>query len=228
MKLALDFLGYVVLTVVTMLPIINPLGTAVLLLGIGAHLAEDERNRQIRRACIYMTVILVTFLLLGSLIMKFFGISIPGLRMAGGLVIAFIGFRMLFPDDKPISPDALAEMQERSDIAFTPLAMPSLSGPGSIATVVTMSAGIQQGSTGLREVIEYGGVIVGILATSLICFLVLRGATGMRRLLGASGVGAMSKVMGFLLICIGVQFVINGISDLLADPSFGGMVAAED
>lgn len=226
MRLALDFLGYVFLTVVTLLPIINPLGTAVLLLGIGAHLEEEERNRQIRRACLYMTAILVAFLLLGSLIMKFFGISIPGLRMAGGLVIAFIGFKMLFPDAPALPDDAMAEAQAKADISFTPLAMPSLSGPGSIATVVSMSASIQQGSTGLREVIEYFGVTLGIVVSAVICFVMLRGATRLQRVLGSGGVGALSRVMGFLLICIGVQFVINGVRDLLADPAFLGVAGA--
>ena len=93
MKLALDFLGYVVLTVVTMLPIINPLGTAVLLLGIGAHLAEDERNRQIRRACIYMTVILVTFLLLGSLIST--RAPLAFIRYAIAVVLGAVALKML-------------------------------------------------------------------------------------------------------------------------------------
>jgi len=97
MNFAADFLSYVGLTVMTLLPIINPVGTAVLLLGIGAHLDPASRERQIRKACVYASGILIAFLLLGTLIMQVFGISIPGLRIAGGLVIAFLGFRMLFP-----------------------------------------------------------------------------------------------------------------------------------
>src|SRR5512134_202936 len=122
MSFAADFLSYVGLTVMTLLPIINPVGTAVLLLGIGAHLDPAARERQIRKACVYASGILIAFLLLGTLIMQVFGISIPGLRIAGGLVIAFLGFRMLFPDAAPqMSAEAVREAQSKADISFSPL-----------------------------------------------------------------------------------------------------------
>jgi len=98
-----EFLSWVGVALVTLIPIINPVSTAVLLLGISSHLSKEERSRQITRACIYMTAILVTFLLLGHLVMVAFGISIPGIRIAGGLVIGFLGFRMLFPDEGQIT-----------------------------------------------------------------------------------------------------------------------------
>ena len=94
-----EFSSWVGVALVTLLPIVNPVSTAVLLLSISSHLSQAERNRQITRACIYMTVILVTFLLAGHFIMVAFGISIPGIRIAGGMVIGFLGFRMLFPDE---------------------------------------------------------------------------------------------------------------------------------
>jgi multiple antibiotic resistance protein len=98
-----EFFSWVGLALITLVPIINPVSTAVLLLGISAHLSRQERNRQILRACIYMTAILVTFLLLGHMVMAVFGISIPGIRIAGGLVIGLLGFRMLFPEDDQIT-----------------------------------------------------------------------------------------------------------------------------
>ncbi len=85
MKEAMDFLSWTGVALVTLLPIINPVSTAVLLLSISEHLSVKERNRQITWACIYMTAILATFLLAGHLIMIAFGISIPGIRLAGGL-----------------------------------------------------------------------------------------------------------------------------------------------
>lgn len=92
MNFAADFLGYVGLTALTLLPIINPVGTAVLLLGIGAHLDPVSRGRQTRKACIYASGILIAFLLLGTLIMQVFGISIPGLRIA---VVALVCYFVL-------------------------------------------------------------------------------------------------------------------------------------
>jgi len=103
------FFSSVLITLVTLLPIINPISTAILLLGISEHLNKKDLNRQIIVACIYMTGILVIFLLGGHFIMIFFGISIPGIRIAGGMVIGFLGFRMLFLGEAKLSQ---AEKQE--------------------------------------------------------------------------------------------------------------------
>lgn len=216
MDFAADFLSYVGLTVLTLLPIINPVGTAVLLLGIGAHLQPAARERQIRKACVYAFGILVAFLLAGTLIMQVFGISIPGLRIAGGLVIAFLGFRLLFPEQQPaMSAEAMREASEKADISFSPLAMPSLSGPGSIATVISMSSTIRHEEQGMRVVIEHVGVVIGIGVAALACYFVLRAAEPLAHKLGSAGVGAIARIMGFLMICIGVQFVINGVGELV-------------
>lgn len=214
-----EFFSWVGVALVTLLPIVNPVSTAVLLLSISSHLSQAERNRQITRACIYMTVILVTFLLAGHFIMVAFGISIPGIRIAGGMVIGFLGFRMLFPDEGQISTEGKEEAQEKLDISFSPLAMPSLSGPGSLAVVITMSSSIDV-RHGIDKILAFAGVILAILLTALISWLVLRGAGAMRRLLGVNGVNSLSRIMGFLLICIGIQFIVNGVKDLALDTSF--------
>ena len=163
-----------------------------------------------------MTGILVVFLVLGTFIMKFFGLSLPGLRIAGGLIIAFSGFKMLFPQAVVADDAARREAESKADISFTPLAMPSLSGPGAIATVITMSSTIRgAGTSGYLETFEHAAVVVGIFISALICYLVLHGATALSRVLGVNGVDAVSHIMGFLLICIGVQFGINGITELV-------------
>jgi len=214
-----DFLSWVGVAIVTLVPIINPVSTAVLLLGISSQLSKEERNRQITRACIYMTAILVTFLLLGHLVMVAFGISIPGIRIAGGLVIGFLGFRMLFPDEGQLTGEGRQEAQQKADISFSPLAMPSLSGPGSIAAVITMSSSIN-GQHARDKLLAYTGVVLAIVITAILSWLVLRGAGALRRLLGVNGVNSLSRIMGFLLICIGAQFAINGVRDLALDVEF--------
>jgi multiple antibiotic resistance protein len=219
LKSAGDFLSWVGVALITLLPIINPVSTAVLLLGISSHLSREERNRQIVRACIYMTAILVTFLLLGHFVMIAFGISIPGIRIAGGLVIGFLGFRMLFPDEGQITGEGRQEAQGKSDISFSPLAMPSLSGPGAIAAVITMSSTIN-GRHGIDKVFAYTGVVLAILITAVLSWLVLRGAGALRRFLGVNGINSLARIMGFLLICIGAQFAINGVRDLALDADF--------
>ena len=208
MNWLLEGLMYVLSTVGALLPIVNPLSAVGLVMSITADLTDEERTDQIRRACIYMFCILTAFLIAGGLIMNFFGISIPGLRIAGGMIVSYLGFRMLFPDTVAISMQERAEASAKADISFTPLAMPSLSGPGSIAVVIGMSTTVQ---TGTHIVLGYVQVAIGIAITALISYAVLRAATKLDKVLEAVGMNAMARIMGFLLICIGIQFVINGV-----------------
>jgi multiple antibiotic resistance protein len=148
-----------------------------------------------------------------------FGISIPGIRIAGGLVIGFLGFKMLFPDEGQITGKEKHEAEHKSDISFTPLAMPSLSGPGPIAAVITMSSAIN-GRHSNDKIFAYTAVVLAIVITAILSWLVLRGAGFLRRILGVNGVDSLSRIMGFLLICIGAQFAINGVRDLALDVDF--------
>lgn len=212
-------LSWVGVALVTLLPIVNPVSTAILLLSISGHLTSQERNRQITRACLYMAGILICFLLAGHLIMTAFGISIPGIRIAGGLIIGALGFQMLFPKEDATSTEADLEDMAKQDLSFSPLAMPSLSGPGSMAVVLTMSSSIDSRRM-VDRVFAFAGVIVAIIITAIISWLTLRGAVAMRRLFGVKGVNSLSRIMGFLLVCIGIQFVINGVRDLVLDTAF--------
>jgi multiple antibiotic resistance protein len=155
--------------------------------------------------------ILVVFLLLGSAIIDFFRISIPGLRTAGGLIMSAIGFRMLFPTTST-PPSASTHAEQELDIAFTPLAMPSLAGPGSISVVLTAAPQINSIHPDERGLV-YVGVMLGMVLTLIFCFLVLRASSSMVRFLGQSGIDAMTRIFGFLLICIGMQFLLTGIGD---------------
>jgi len=212
------YLGYAAGALLAILPIVNPLGAVPLVMSVAAHLPEQERQRQIRRACIYTFVLCSSFLVAGSLIMSFFGISIPGMRIAGGMIVAFLGFGMLFPDPRDASHKAPQPGEIRHDIAFTPLAMPGLSGPGTFAVV--MSLGSQASARhGWDRIADFLGVATGILAVVLISWFVLRGAERFNRILGATGMVALTRLMGFLMICIGVQFIINGLSVVLGDPA---------
>lgn len=210
-------------TVLALLPIVNPLSAVAMLLAVTIDQTETERNRQIKRACIYMFFILVAFLIAGGLIMRFFGISIPGLRIAGGLIVGYLGFRMLFPEQPAISGQERKEAIEKEDVSFTPLAMPGLSGPGSIAVVVGLSARLQ-GSDGV--IVGHALMVIGIAITALISYLVLRASTTLHAMLGTTGINAVSRIMGFILICIGVQFVINGTLEVAREATTSAAPAA--
>src|SRR5687768_3766457 len=140
MTWASDYLAYAAGALLAILPIVNPLSAVPLVMTAGAHLSVVERQRQVRRACTYSFVLMAGFLLAGSLIMSFFGISIPGMRIAGGMIVAFLGFRMLFPATPLAQADLQRHAEYKPDIAFTPLAMPGLSGPGTFAVIMSLSS----------------------------------------------------------------------------------------
>lgn len=203
------FLETIALTVSALLPITNPFSTAPLFASLAAAFPKEKQRQQAFLACVYALGILITFLVLGAAIVDFFGISVAGIRVAGGLIISNVGFRMLFPAP-PAAASGAAEPQQ--EIAFTPIAMPSLAGPGSIAVVMGAAAQIQSIRPEDWQLI-YVAVIVGMVLTLAICFVVLRAASEMVRFLGPSGLDAMTRIFGFLLICIGMQFLLTGIGD---------------
>jgi multiple antibiotic resistance protein len=209
------FAETIALTIGALLPIMNPFSTAPLFVSLTANFDDKKKKHEALWGCIYAFCILAVFLLLGSAIIDFFGISIPGIRVAGGLIISTVGFRMLFP--APPRAGADATTQEQAQIAFTPIAMPSLAGPGSIAVVLSAAAHIQNIRPDDWRLI-YVAVIAGMVATLVFSYVVLRMASGMVRFLGRGGIDAMTRIFGFLLICIGMQFLLTGISDFFLLP----------
>jgi len=197
------FLG----TFIGLLPIINPLSAGPTFLAITEGDSDERRREQARKGCLYMIAILVSFLIGGTFIMNFFGISIPGLRIAGGILLTGIGMNMLMGANGGAEPDEAREAARRKvDISFSPLAMPMLSGPGSIAVTL----GFTSLATGW---LDYVAIILGIVAVAALTYVVLRLAGRMVQFIGPVGVNAMTKIMGFLIMCMGVQFVVNGITD---------------
>ena len=200
----------VALTVGSLIPIMNPFSTAPLFASLTAEMESGKRNRQALLSCVYAFAILAVFLLLGSAIIDFFGISVPGVRVAGGLIISAIGFRMLFP--RPPTPVNSAAEPVSQDVAFAPIAMPSLAGPGSISVVLT-AAGFIQSTRPSDWRLVYGAVMLGMVVTLVLSYLVLRVAASMVRFLGRGGLDAMTRIFGFLLICVGIEFLLTGIGD---------------
>jgi|SRR5690554_1460656 len=199
-------------TVIALLPIINPFSTAPLFLAITEGDSEEDRKEQARKGVIYMIGILVSFLIGGTFIMQAFGLSMPGLRIAGGILVAGIGMRMLYPKDNSLQTrEEHLESRRKRDISFTPLAMPSLAGPGAISVTL----GLTSLASGL---LDFVAIILGILLVSAMVFVSLRLSTKLVGVLGVNGLHAMTKIMGFLILCVGVQFIVNGIVGVATSP----------
>ena len=211
-------LDNIALGLLGLLPIANPLTSATVLLALTGRYPDAERNRQINRATIYVVIMLLLCFYAGNVIISGFGISIPGLRVAGGLIVSYIGFGMLFPPARVAEDEVQVEMASNAtsaklkDIAFIPLTMPCTTGPGTIAFIISASSGIPGN---LASPMVHASAIITSLLFALVFWLCLRGATRINGFLGETGIDAMARVMGFLLVCIGVQFIINGIHDLL-------------
>ncbi|SEL62822.1 multiple antibiotic resistance protein [Kosakonia sacchari] len=208
------------LGLVVLLPLANPLTTVALFLGLAGNMNSAQRNQQALMASVYVFIIMMVAYYAGQLVMNTFGISIPGLRIAGGLIVAFIGFRMLFPQQKPHeSPEAKTKSEELEDepgtnIAFVPLAMPSTAGPGTIAMIISSASTIRHSSAFPDWVIFLAPPLV-FAAVSVILWGSLRSSGAIMRLVGKGGIEAISRLMGFLLVCMGVQFIINGVLEII-------------
>ncbi|CAB3894969.1 MarC family NAAT transporter [Achromobacter animicus] len=203
-----------------MLPLANPLTSMTLLLSLGQQIPFKERQKQVTQAAFYVVGIMLVTYYAGALLMHTFGISIPGLRIAGGLIVVSIGFSMLFPSDQPraLEAEAAADAQERQspNIAFVPLALPGTAGPGTIAMIISGASSVDSAIAPdyARWVVGVAPVIVFALL-GLLFWICLHFAGRIVAVIGKSGVEAISRVMGFLLVCMGVQFVINGVLEIV-------------
>ncbi|SNR88674.1 multiple antibiotic resistance protein [Methylobacillus rhizosphaerae] len=208
----LEFIKYVSLVVIGLLPIMNPLTTIPLYMALTQRMTAQTRQTHARKACIYAFCILASFLLLGNGIIKLFGISMPGIRVAGGVIILILALRMIFSGlDSSSSVDSDPDDIKHAnlDYSFSPLAMPSLAGPGSIAVVMSFGSQIP----GEVSITGHIIVIIGIAITIGVAYLALSSATYIEKLLGEHGLQAITKIMGFLLTCVAVQFLASGIHD---------------
>jgi len=204
------FLG----TILGVLPVINPLAGATTFLAITEGDSEEYKRLQARRAAFYCVIILTGFLLFGSAIMSVFSISIPGIRIAGGIIVARVGFGMLASKGRhEHDPEEQRAAVAKPDISLTPLAMPMLAGPGSIGVTL----GFASLATGWQD---YVAIIAGIIVVSLVTWVTLEVTCSAGKLVNPVGLRALTQVMGLLLACMGVQFCVNGVTAILSDPGF--------
>lgn len=205
-------------TIGTLLPIANPFSTAPVFATLSRRFSAKRRIQQARMAAVNMAGVLLVTLFAGAMILTFFGITVPVMRIAGGILIARVGLGMSNPEpEESVSDESKQEARQMEDISFTPIAMPLLSGPGSIAVTISMA-------TLADNVSEYLAVAIGILCVSAISLLVLRLADPVVEFLGVTGMNVLTRLMGFLLICIGVQFVLTGLFEGITNDEVMGEI----
>lgn len=191
--------------------VINPLGTLPIFVGLTQNDTSQERARISLWAAINTFIILLIAFFLGKYILGFFGITLNSLRIAGGLVITSSGFALLtgsFSKHKGIDKRVKDDAYQRNDIALTPLAIPSLAGPGSISLLIALREEFQKS-------IE---MVTALTAVTLVCFIVflmLKSAPYIVKWLGASGINAVSRIIGFIVIAIGIEYICTAVIDII-------------
>jgi multiple antibiotic resistance protein len=205
-------LGKATLVIIaSLLPIINPPGSALISLGVVPQATDEERERLARRVALNSLFLLMGSLLVGAYVLTFFGISIPVLRVGGGVVIAAAGWRMLQSGDSQDDDDATAH-RHRGDPSFYPLTLPLTVGPGSIAVAVALGTGSpRDGEVWVHAVAAAAGLAV-ITASIYLC---MRYADQLSHRLGPARTQIILQLLAFVIFCIGIQLLWNGLSELL-------------
>ena len=214
----IPFLKAIVLVPITLLPIINPLGTApVFIATLGGN--RSAAKRLARQIAINSWFVVVASMLIGTYVLALFGISLPVVRVGGGLLVAAAAWRMLHrTDDDDVHAAAAEEASTLSDAdvvrrSFFPLTFPLTTGPGTIAAAIALGAQIPN-----NPVLYLAGVVsatAGALLVSVVLYLVFANAAAVLFRLGTIGTLVMMRLMAFILLCIGIQIMWNGLAELI-------------
>ncbi len=212
-----NFAAIVLLAVAALLPIVGPLSGAPIFLSMTADLAPEERGRMAKAVAVNSFLLLIASALIGAYVLDFFGLSIPAVQVAGGLVVCAVAWSLL---NSPNSPPTLVgngsstvTPVEFSQRAFYPLTMPLTVGPGSIAVALTLGA---NPTRGLRPLVVTAlAHVLGILIVAVTVYLCYRYADRILKKLGPTGTSVAMRLSAFILLCIGVKICWDGLQSLL-------------
>jgi multiple antibiotic resistance protein len=193
-------------TFLALFPIVNPFGGIPMFFSLTSGFTEGERNRTALKVALWVLVILVTFMFFGRFVLSIFGITLPVLKIAGGLIVANTAWGMVTVSSR-LTPDESVAANTKEDISLTPMAMPLLSGPGSIGVVMGLAAHVD-------SMASYAGIVLGITALAISVYLFLRMGGPFVGKLGPNAMGAITRIFGFLILAIAVQLVADGVQDL--------------
>ncbi|SUA51353.1 inner membrane protein [Oligella ureolytica] len=207
----------------TLLPILNPLYVTPIFWSMTAGASKEGRRIIARKVGIYVFCILLVSTLFGNLFLKMFGISIPIVQLAGGMIVVHAGWKLLNAED----PDSghhekLADdfnIEKAKANSFYPLTFPLTAGPGSIAAAITVGASLQGGVNG-EQFFSVIGITLGCFLIGFLLYMSNRFAVKIMTKMGQTGMAVVMRLIAFLLICIGIQIMWNGIVELVISLRF--------
>ena len=208
--------GHVLSVFMGFFAIMNPIANTPVFLGLPDGQSAAQRKRTATRALLLSLVIIVVFCAAGKLIFSLFGITLPAFRITGGILVALVGFHMLQGGEHSTVQHPSEEDKDDSgdDVAITPLALPILAGPGTIATAMNYAS---------------AGTVTDFVITSaafamlcLITWLFFSSGERLVTLIGDNGIKVITRLMGLILAVIGVQMVLAGIAGAISAYGIGG------
>jgi multiple antibiotic resistance protein len=211
-----DIVNAFLLVFVGLFPIVNPLGSAPIFLNLTAHCSQQERNRLSWRIAVNGFCLLLGSLFFGSAILEFFGITVPVVRVAGGLVVTSMAWRILNADDGAPERKTLSEKPPRNPDSFYPLTLPLTVGPGSISVAITIGSHRPAGEAMVHTLLLAGAAVAGLLAVAATIYGAYRFAAPLARFLGQGGINVLVRLSAFILMCIGIEIAWSGLRVLLA------------
>jgi multiple antibiotic resistance protein len=189
-------------TFLALFPIVNPFGAVPMFFALTSDMDRSERRATALRTALYVIGILIVFLFFGRFVLNFFGISLPVLQIAGGLIVANTAWGMVTASSR-MTPAESHEATTKEDISLTPMAMPMLSGPGSIGVIMGLAAHAD-------SMAAYLGMVIGIVALGVVVLLFLCLGGPFVKRLGPGATGAINRIFGFLILALAVQLVWDG------------------
>jgi multiple antibiotic resistance protein len=207
-----EVLSFAIVAIPSLLVIINPLVVTSVFLTLTGAYPPEARRRAARKTSLVAFTVLLCFAVFGSVLFRVFSITIGAFQIAGGIILFSVALGMLHaqPTRTKQTPEELAEAMQREDVAVVPLAIPMVSGPGAITTVMVLAGEAR----GVPSMIVLLAAIVIAIAT---VWLMMRHAARIGRLLGPSGLNITTRLMGLILATVAVQFVIHGIESVLPE-----------
>ena len=198
-------------TFATLLAIINPFEVLPVYLKILEGRDEDVHRQVAWKACLYALLLSLFFLVFGTLILRLFGVPLSMVRIVGGIILTKLGFELFSPSPSGgMIPAGGADKD--ANIAFVPLALPLMCGPGAIATILGMTATIKDSSA---EIASFVAIVAAIFATMGVTYLCLAYAGKLSEKLGAMGIDATTRIVGFFVSAMGVALIFDGAIEAL-------------
>lgn len=205
-------LGFAILAFTSLLAIVNPIGSVPLYIAMTGGYSRAHRQATLRRAIATAFGILVAFAALGTWILQFFGITTQAFQIAGGIIFFGIGWDMLQARRSRVrtTDEEVSEGAAKDDIGIIPLGMPTLAGPGAITTVIALNGQA-------TDLLSHAAVYVAIVLVLLISWLILTAAPAVTRRMGSTGMNVLTRLMGLIVMVVGAQLVINGVTVVLTN-----------